>query len=444
VRWLALVALLAVPASAQTLLRIERGPEFPAGFEVYGSGADASGGYGKPDCEVTSLSNSGATTLRGIQATSCCTADNGCNVTFDPTLNATSTLTSDIVWTQDNSTIDCQAAGVTNEGFIFRDFGLRVFADNVVVRNCRFRGTSQTGCAGSFCESDCFTLSGQNIVLDHVSGLWCSDEIVNVSNHPDITHGPVRNITVQHSIFGEPSDQTTPNATRLTLVGDGVEGPVTFYRNVFKSSTDRAGVKCGTDGAATMQCEMVENVVYDFVYAARSYADAGEVLRYDFLRNVFKRGPSRVGEDVTAVEKLPIWTHADNGGLFYVFGEGNVLLDNGAPGQSWADVVSGLTGADCDAITDTEGGDPCDMPTTDCTVEPCAEMVDDPWRPSLVPFGALAASGDSILRQVISEAGPRCLETAEARALSNVRNGTRSLPFPVTTGDFPTLSGSCQ
>jgi hypothetical protein len=45
---------------------------------------------------------------------------------------------------------------------------------------------------------------------------------------------------------------------------------------------------------------------------------------------------------------------------------------------------------------------------------------------------------------VLSEAGPACLETAEARTLAEVRNGTRFGPFPLTTGDYPTLTGSCQ
>jgi hypothetical protein len=449
VRWIVLAALIALPAHGQGLVRASSTPFHPAGFPVIGAGSATTGGTEKPDCEVESLNDSGATTLRGIQDTACCTDSNGCNVTFDSALNGYSTLTTgDIEWTQDNSTIDC--ATDTNEGIAFRDYGLRIFADNVIVKNCRFRGSSTTDCPGGHvgnpaCSSDCFTLSGQNIVLDHVSGLWCSDEIINVSNHEDFTHGPVKNITVQHSIFGEPTDALSPGGTRLTLVADGTEGPVTFYRNVFKSTTDRGGVECGTEDGVDLHCEMIENVVYDFIYASRSLAvNAGEVLRFDLLRNVYKRGPSRAAEDTTTPEKLPIWVHADSAGQVFFYGEDNVLLDNGAPGQTWADEVDDLTGDPCDAMTDVEGGDPCAMPTTDCVADDCAERTDDPWRVATQPYGSQRAAGEAILRQVVSEAGPYCLETAEARALSDVRNGTRSLPYPTAAGDYPTLVGSCQ
>jgi hypothetical protein len=432
-----LLVLLAAPAWGQGLLRSTQPTPHPAGFFVAGDNP-ATGGLGKPDCEVESLANSGATTTRGIQATACCTASNGCNVSMDSLLNAYSTLLSPLDWTQPNSTIDCTTA--TGEGMAFRDFPFRILTDNVIVKNCRVRGTA----SGSL--DDCWVVSGENVVLDHVSGLWCSDEIIDITNHPSVTNGPVRNITIQYSILAEPSDAFTALATRLTGISDGVEGPLTFFRNVMARSTDRSCWKLAADGA-DLDVRLIENVCYDFIYGSLGSATgAGFTLNADYLRNVYKRGPSRVGEPVTAVEKLPIMLqdfNSPNAGKVFVYGEGNVLLDNGAPGLGWGDLFT-LTGAESDLFTLESTGDPGDWPTATCDTPPCGEHTTTPWLPITTPFGALSAPGETILRQVLSEAGPACLETAEARVLSDVRNGTRSGPFPRTTGDYPTLTGSCQ
>jgi hypothetical protein len=442
-RWLVLALLLASSATGQTLLSADA-PTYPAGFAVVGAGATTTGGTGKPTVTITTLNPTGAGSITAALAS--CAATDGCSVVYASGLNGYTTLTDNFVWNVDNTTFD--GTTDTNEGMAFRNYALKLYANNLIFRNVRMRGSATN-------NEDCWTLSGWNIVLDHVSALWCSDENINITNHQDVTHGPSGNITVQHSIFGEPSDDLAAGSTRQTLIGEGVAGPITLYRNVLTRSTDRSCWKISADDEDplpeidSLSVQIIENVCYDFIYGSLSSASTGNTLNIDYLRNVFKRGPSRVGEPATALEKFPIMLQdyelnpSPNDGQVFIFGEGNVLMDNESPGFAWSDIAS-LTGEECDSHSTETLNTPCAFPTDDCAVEPCGQDMADPLQARTAALGSQFASGDAILRQVLSEAGPACLETAEARTLNEVRTGTRSGPFPLTTGDYPTLTGSCQ
>lgn len=159
--WMFAIALSQVsagPVSANDL------PAFP-GAEGYG--AKTTGGRGGRVIAVTNLNNSGPGSLQAA-----CDAAGPRMVVF----KVAGTIAGDVRIRQDHITIAGQAApgdGITIKG------NLGIDANDVVIRYIRVRTDHEGDAVGGRYR--------KNIVLDHVSASWSSDEVLSLYHNEDVT-----------------------------------------------------------------------------------------------------------------------------------------------------------------------------------------------------------------------------------------------------------------
>ncbi len=155
-----------------------------------GYGAHATGGRSASGVVafVTNTNDTGAGSLREA------VNSGGTPTTVVFTVSGTLTAASNIL-VGSNVTIAGQTA--PGDGFCIKGSPLRVrtIDSNVIVRHmCSRPGEGGTGVACS--NRDAFQVDGQNVILDHVSGSWSTDELMQMWIGAD-------DVTIQRSIFAE-------------------------------------------------------------------------------------------------------------------------------------------------------------------------------------------------------------------------------------------------
>src|SRR5689334_8809347 len=167
-----------------------------------GEGAMAVGGRGGSVCEVTNLNDSGSGSLR-----SCIDASGPRTVVFRVAGNITLSSTLKII--NPYITIAGQTApggGITLKGPVLNDI-LVIRAHNVIVRYIRIRPgpTTSVSCCGEGLSIE----GGHDIIVDHVSTTWSSDQTVTVwwqSGQVEVPH----HITFQWMTAGDPLNCPSP------------------------------------------------------------------------------------------------------------------------------------------------------------------------------------------------------------------------------------------
>ena len=406
-----------------------------AGFYVYGpAGYTATGGYGKPIVRVTNTNDHGAGSLR--EAVTC---SGGCTISCTG-LAGTIRLESQIVIQQSNLTIDCSdamAPGVQITGEAV-DTGalIQVNASNVVLRYLRVRGAATTcGAANNQqCDIDMINvIGGSDIVLDHVSLTGATDGLLDIV-------GSHSRVTVQHSILSRPSYAGYDPQLTVTLLG-GLQGVtlsgVAWYRNLFSTYGDRApSIQASSASASSIL--LVENVFYDFVYATRMvHYDSRGSLYVDAVRNVFKRGPSGRAAPFYDHEKLPIYVRDyENDGKVYVAGS-NALIDNGS--RRWSQIWP-VTYGPYDAFSLEVASLPNGIPTTSCTIAPCAQRTTATNSYWMYPTAEITPT--QVMAKVLGTVGGSLpvRDSLDAQIVNDVSTGTRSVPFPPGNPTLPILN----
>jgi pectate lyase len=185
-----------------------------------GAGAYATGGRGGDVYHVTSLNDSGPGTLReGVN-----TANGPRTIVFD--IGGTINLTGRLTVNSPNITIAGQTA--PGNGICVANFRSRIQLDNTVVRYMRFRLGSDPINA----PDDSLTISGgNNIIIDHVSASWGSDENLSVT-------GTANNVTVQWSLISEGLNAN--NHGYGSLIAPDLPGTrYTFHHNLYADNSGR-------------------------------------------------------------------------------------------------------------------------------------------------------------------------------------------------------------
>jgi len=290
-------------------------PAFPG---AEGHGSDTPGGRGGTVIAVTNLNDSGPGSLRAALATP------GPRIVVFRT-GGTIVLQSTLQITQPHLTIAGQTA--PGDGILIRndDVGsgpadsfpsIRIATHDVVIRYLRVRpGMMQedatcTALPPAPCESRCqppgdiraidMDVGARDIVLDHVSASWASDET--------LASWGTQRVTVQWSIFGEglnymlydPSGSF--HGTGELHAGPGVSapsGPTSVHHNLWAHYSARMPQVAATcaDPLAWSQCasDVVNNVVYDWKHFG---THLNNLLGHGFFNavgNYYKAGPSRLG-----------------------------------------------------------------------------------------------------------------------------------------------------
>ena len=282
---LTIVALLAACSAAPTPAPA-RVPAFPG---AEGAGAMSLGGRGGRAIHVTNLNDSGLGSLREA-----IDAEGPRTIVFD--VGGTIRLSKPLTIRNGRVTIAGQTA--PGGGISLRQYGLRVDADNVVIRFMR----SRVGDQGR-AHDDAFSVVGGNrIILDHVSASWGTDETLSVSPNWKRGNGPDW-VTVQWSIISE--SVCGPKNAKIhhcygSLAGDSHGGRMTWHHNLWAHHGGRMprpgnNFPPSQDSKGSL-LEFRSNVFYNWGSIQAGY-DSGppSVIKSNFVDNSYWTGPNSKG-----------------------------------------------------------------------------------------------------------------------------------------------------
>lgn len=251
-----------------------------------GFGRHAQGGRGGQVFKVTNLDDDGQGSLRAALR-----ADGPRTIVFD--ISGTIALERDIVLKNGRVTIAGQTA--PGGGVTIRNHGLVIKADDVVIRYFRARPGSDSGE-----ETDAISISaGHNIIIDHCSTSWATDETLTVSPSEKYGLRTIDNVTVQWSIVAESLNDSVHSKGRHgygSLVRGSAGARYSFHHNLWahhQARMPRPGnyVDSTADPAGPL-FDFRNNVFYNWGGAASGYnADTESVSRYNFVNNFYLRGP---------------------------------------------------------------------------------------------------------------------------------------------------------
>jgi hypothetical protein len=419
--------------------------ELPPDFEIYGHAAGTVGGRGGDLYRVTDLGDGdGPGTIRDAVSRP------NRYVVFE--VSGDIVLRGDLKIAQPNLTIDGSTA--PDGGVQFRGgYGLILMADELIVRHVRIRPGPHP--ARRRLERDCITIDrGTNIVIDHVSCSWATDE--GISSWGRVW--PIRNLTVQWSIIAEGLVCPPANRPHCLESGGGsygglLEGDldrITLYRNLYAHNVSRNPLLLDgplydppryspgpgiLDVPRISNVQIVQNVIFHYLTAIDLSSESRRgILRADVVDNVLKWGPAwaESGRPMrprftthpkVGVRSRPAGRRQHNGRLD-LYLRGNVSPRRN-PGQPECRVFQTGSNLPCDG----EATPPADL-ARDQPLEPVFERV---------PAG-------SVLAEVLERAGATqpCRDAVDARIVRETETGTGLwIDDPEEVGGWPNLQLPC-
>ena len=174
-------------------------------------------------------------------------------------------------------------------GVCVKNYGTSIRTHNVIIRYMRFRPGDEMGPdyksrgEAFSCDAITFSRGAGNVIVDHCSASWSTDEVLSVSGK-DIT-----DVTVQWCIISE-SLNDSYHAKGEHGYGSLIRcnGSVTYHHNLYayhKSRTPRPG----TYGDGSILFDFRNNVVYNSIWGGYSAEDP---VRMNYIGNYIKPGPS--------------------------------------------------------------------------------------------------------------------------------------------------------
>lgn len=259
-------------------------PAFP-GAEGYGKFAQ--GGRGGRVIKVTNLDDNGPGSLRQAIV-----ARGPRTVIFE--VSGTIDLERDLDIHRGRLTIAGQTA--PGDGITLRGYGLNVQADDVIIRFLRVRPGDDAGI-----ETDAISIfSGANIILDHCSTSWATDETLSISPRRRNAIRPIDNVTVQWSIIAESLNDSVHSKGEHgygTLMRGSGGARYSLHHNLWahhRARMPRPGnyVDRATDPVGPL-FDVRNNVFYNWGGKMSGYnADTESVSRYSFVGNHYFTGPN--------------------------------------------------------------------------------------------------------------------------------------------------------
>lgn len=246
----------------------QRVPAFPG---AEGAGKYTTGGRGGYVYTVSNLNDDGPGSLRdGIQK------KGPRYIVFS--VSGYIDLLSQLVVNNKDITIAGQTA--PGSGICLRRHGLRVNADNVIIRYLRVRPGDLEKI-----ELDAFTArKHKNIIIDHCSFSWATDEVCSVYDN--------ENSTLQWCIISEGFNASVHSKGEHGYGGIWGGMTATFHHNLLMNNNSRNPRLQGSRKISTLaneKAELVNNVIFNWGMKAMY---AGENAQYIIRNNYFKYGPS--------------------------------------------------------------------------------------------------------------------------------------------------------
>lgn len=216
-----------------------------------------------------------------------------------------------------NGDLTIAGQSAPGEGICIQGHVVSVKADNVILRFLRFRLGDVAGL-----ESDALngTRGAENIIIDHCSISWATDECASFYNN--------RNFTLQWCIISESLNESV-HAKGAHGYG-GIWGGMgaSFHHNLLAHHTSRTPRFSGSASTPNTPEELVDfrnNVIYNW---GHNNIYGGEKGRYNVVNNYFKPGPA------TPVNRNWIVNPSEPYGKFFV--QGNVYEgNNGISADNW-------------------------------------------------------------------------------------------------------------
>jgi Bacterial TSP3 repeat len=272
-------------------------PAFPG---AEGAGAETRGGRGGRVIAVTTLADAGPGSLRAAVE-----AEGPRIVVFR--VSGTIALASDLVIEHPFITIAGQSA--PGGGVTLRDRQLVVKANEVVIRYIRSRLGDQ-----SQIEGDAISIAeGANILLDHCSASWSTDETLSVSQNWREGQLRLDRVTVQWSIIAEALDNSVHSKGAHgygSLIRGSFGARYSFHHNLWahhRARMPRPGnFKSAAEDADGLIADFRNNVLYNWQGGHSGYnADADAVSRYNFIGNYYLPGPDSRADSIAFREESP-------------------------------------------------------------------------------------------------------------------------------------------
>ena len=365
---------------------------FP-GAEGYGK--YATGGRGGAVYEVTNLNSSGTGSLAAAIA-----ASGARTVVF----RVGGTIDADLKISSGNITIAGQTApgdGIAIKGKLsFNN------VSNVIVRYIRVRGEVNDDAFGGRYNN--------NIIIDHVSASWSSDEVMS------IYHG--NNITIQWCMITE------------ACSGDHKFGGIwgnnhsTYHHNLFAHNIDRNPRIASGAGYNDFRNNVIYNWQYESLHGGEMHQPGDSRFQFcstNAVANYYKPGPGTRTQDKSRICSPKTRDGAADYGKWYV-AENYLVGDTAVTADNWKGVIPvwwNTIDPDLAAIPGLKLDEPSEfMPINQQTAEEAYQAVLD-------SVGCSFPNRDAV----------------DARIIEEVRNGTATygsgfISSPTTVGGYPTLA----
>lgn len=383
--WIALLTLSTAPVIAPATAMQPRVPAFP---EAEGYGMFAQGGRGGDIHIVSTLADygTGEAPIEG-SLRAALEAQGARTVVFRT--GGTIRLVRPLIVENGRLTIAGQTA--PGGGITVADFALDLNGDDTIVRHIRVRPGDAAGI-----EQDAISIRGRNVILDHVTATWGTDETVSLSMG-------ARNVTIQWSLIAE--------------------------------SLNRSVHSKGAHGYGTLLSDADSITIHHSVYAFhRSRSPRPKDVLLDFRNNLIYGWGERAGyniEDFTRMNYVANYleprAYSGDGHAFHVGGRNTrIYLDGNERGGAYRDP------ADEWALIDPPSG----LPSAEAEI---IMRVDTPFPAPAVRTHSAAEAR----RLVLARAGalPDRRDAADARLVEAMRRGEGGIIDSQTeVGGWPELA----